>query len=335
MFLQTERKRGDVMFLPSLSDTRELRQHGRQGRFLRVLRDVRMDTALYIMLIPGLAYFIIFKYVPMYGISIAFREYSVFKGFADAPYVGLTNFQNLFARQGFTRALQNNIAISAMKLCFGFPIPVILSLMINELSRRRYKKFIQTAIILPSFISWVVVNGLLFALFSPSTGAIKGVLTSFGVTTIPNIMGQKDTFRWVILLSYVWKTAGMGTVVYLAAISGIAPELYEAAVMDGAGRLRQLWNVTLPSIRSTIVVLLIFRVGEIMHAGFDQIFAISNPLVISVADIIDTYVYTLGLEQRKFSLATAAGLFQSLIGLVLVLVTNAIAKRIDPESGII
>lgn len=311
-------------------------RHGVSARPVpRLLRDVRMDLALYLMLAPGLIYFFIFKYVPMYGITIAFRNYSVFKGFADSPFVGFANYVNLFTRPGFQRALENNVVISLMKLCFGFPVPIVLSLMINELCNRRYKKFIQTAIILPSFISWVVVNGLLFSLFSPSTGALKGVLQSMGIQSVPNIMGHKATFKLVILLSYIWKTAGMGTVVYLAAISGISPELYEAAVVDGAGKWRQLWNVTLPSIRPTIVILLIFRVGEMMHAGFDQIFAISNPLVISACDIIDTYVYTLGLEQRKFSLATAAGLFQSLIGLALVLSANAIAKKIDPDSGIL
>lgn len=200
----------------------------------------------------------------------------------------------------------------------------------------KYKKLIQTSVILPNFVSWVVINGLLFAIFSPSSGAISGLLEFFGFTEkIPNIMAEKDTFRLVILFSHIWKNAGMGTIVYLAAIAGVDKELYEAAAIDGAGRLRQMWHITLSSIRSTIIILLIFRVGHVMQAGFDQIFAISNPLVISVADIIDTYVYTIGLEQRNFTQATAAGLFQSLIGLVLVLITNTIANRYDPDSSII
>lgn len=301
----------------------------------RLRRDVRRDWWLYAMLLPGLIYIIIFKYLPMYGVTIAFKNYSIFKGFEDSPWCGMDNFVKLFARADFRRALENNIIISIEKLIFGFPTPIILSLMINEVRHKFTKKGIQTAVILPNFISWIVINGLLYAMFSTSSGVIVGVMRSFGLGgPVPNILADKNSFRAVILISYLWKSGGFGTIVYLAAIAGIDQELYEAAQIDGAGRWRQLWHITLSSLRSTIVVLLIFRVGEMMYAGFDQIFAISNYLVVSVADIIDTYVYRLGMESRKFSEATAAGLFQSAIGLVLVLVTNYIAKKIDPESGI-
>jgi len=303
------------------------------GRDLR--RDARRDKLLYLMLIPGLVYVLMFKYAPMYGVSIAFRNYSVFKGFADAPFVGLDNFVKLFSRSAFVRALKNNIAISLLKLVCGFPFPIILSLMINELRGRKTRKLAQTLVILPNFVSWIVINGILYAMFNTTGGAIPGLLRSLGYNgAITNIMNQKETFRWVIIVSHVWKGAGMGTIVYLAAIVGIDQQLYEAAAIDGAGRLRQMWHITLSSLRPTIVILLIFRVGEMMYAGFDQIFAISNYLVISKADIIDTYAYTLGMEQQKFAEAAAAGLFQSAIGLVLVLATNAIAKKLDPDSGI-
>ncbi len=305
----------------------------RPGRSLG--RDVRRDYLLYVMLIPGLLYFILFKYVPMYGVTIAFREYSVFKGFADAPWIGWDNFIELFSKSAFLRALSNNIVISILKLVLGFPASLILALMINEITRSKARKTIQTAVILPNFVSWVVVNGLLFAMFNTTSGAFPGILRALGYQgQITNIMGQKESFLWVIIISHIWKGAGMGTIVYLAAIVGIDQQLYEAAQIDGAGHWRQLWHITLSSIRSTIVVLLIFRVGEMMFAGFDQIFAISNYLVVSVADIIDTYVYRIGMEQQKFAQATAAGLFQSFIGLVLVLATNYIAKKIDPDSGI-
>lgn len=305
----------------------------RPGRGLG--RDVRRDYLLYVMLIPGVLYFILFKYVPMYGVTIAFRDYSVFKGFTDAPWVGWENFIELFSKSAFLRALGNNIVISVLKLVLGFPASLILALMINEITRSKARKTIQTAVILPNFVSWVVVNGLLFAMFNTTSGAIPGIMKALGYQgQITNIMGQKETFLWVIVISHIWKGAGMGTIVYLAAIVGIDQQLYEAAQIDGAGHLRQLWHITLSSIRSTIVVLLIFRVGEMMFAGFDQIFAISNYLVVSVADIIDTYVYRIGMEQQKFAQATAAGLFQSFIGLVLVLATNYIAKKIDPDSGI-
>lgn len=307
----------------------------KRGYLAGLQRDLRRDWWLYAMLLPGLIYVIIFKYLPMYGVTIAFKNYSVFKGFADSPWVGMDQFAKLFARADFRRALENNIIISVQKLIFGFPTPIILSLMINEMRHSIGKKGIQTAVILPNFISWIVINGLLYAMFSTSSGVIVGLMRSFGIEgAAPNILADKDHFRMVILISYLWKSGGMGTIVYLAAISGIDQQLYEAAQIDGAGRWRQLWHITLSSLRPTIVVLLIFRVGEMMFAGFDQIFAISNYLVVSVADIIDTYVYRLGMESRKFSEATAAGLFQSAIGLVLVLATNFIAKRVDPESGI-
>jgi putative aldouronate transport system permease protein len=287
------------------------------------------------MLIPGLVYILMFKYAPMYGVTIAFRDYNIFKGFSDAPFTGLENFIKLFERSSFRRALRNNILISVLKLVCGFPFPIILSLMINEIRSRKARKLVQTLVILPNFVSWVVINGILYAMFNTTNGAIPGMLRDLGFTgQINNIMTQKETFLWVIVISYVWKNAGMGTIVYLAAIVGIDPQLYEAAAMDGAGRWRQMWHITLASLRPTIVILLIFRVGEMMYAGFDQIFAISNYLVVSSADIIDTYVYRIGMEQQKFAEAAAAGLFQSAIGLVLVLVTNAVAKKIDPDSGI-
>lgn len=306
-----------------------------KSRLRGFLRYMRRDYLLYLMIIPGMIYILIFKYWPMYGVTIAFRNYSIFTGFDNAPWVGFDNFVDLFSRQGFIRALNNNIVISLLKLVIGFPFPIILSLMINEIAHSKFKKVIQTTVILPNFVSWVVINGLLFAIFSPNSGAIQGLLSAFGFTgTIPNLLTDKSNFRWLIVFSHVWKNAGMGTIVYLAAIAGIERDQYEAAAIDGAGRFRQMWHVTLASLRSTIIILLIFRVGEVMYAGFDQIFAISNPLVISVADIIDTYVYTLGLEQHNFKLATAAGLFQSIIGLVLVIFTNMIANKVDPGSGI-
>ena len=298
-------------------------------------RDLHRDRILYLMLIPGLVYVFMFNYAPMYGVSIAFRDYNIFKGFADAPFTGLANFEKLFSRSAFIRALGNNISISVLKLVCGFPVPIILSIMINELRMRQSQRIVQTLVILPNFVSWIVINGILYAMFNTTSGAWPGILRDFGVTgQIENIMNRKDTFLWVIVTTHVWKGAGMGTIVYLAAIVGIDPQLYEAAAIDGAGRLRRIWHVTLAGIRSTIVILLIFRVGEMMYAGFDQIFAISNYHVISKADIIDTYVYRIGMEQQKFAEGTAAGLFQSGIGLALVLITNAIAKRIDPDSGI-
>lgn len=305
-------------------------------RLHNFLRYMKTNHWLYLMILPGLVYLILFKYIPMYGVTIAFRDYSLATGFENAKWVGFDHFVNLFSRSAFQRALGNNIIISIGKLLFGFPFPILLSLLINEITSTRLKKVVQTSVILPNFISWVVISGLMFALFSPNSGAIKGVAAFLGYTgDLPNLLTNKESFRSVIIISYIWQAAGMGTIVYLAAISNIDPGLYEAAAIDGAGRWSRMWHITLASLRPTIVMLLIIRLGHVMNAGFDQIFAIQNDLVISVSDIIDTYVYKLGIEQRKFSLAAAAGLFQSAIGMTLVLVTNFIAKKLDSDSGIV
>ena len=299
------------------------------------LQYFKYEYMLYLMILPGLAYIIIFKYWPMYGLTIAFQDYKITSSFFNAPWVGLENFRRLFSSAAFIRALQNNIFISVYKLFFGFPAAIILSLMINEVRRTHLRKFAQTAVILPNFVSWIVVAGLMYAIFSPNSGAIKGILEAIGYRgQISNLLTDKTHFQAYLVATHVWKNAGMGTIVYLAAMSGIDQCLYEAASVDGAGRWRQMWHVTLACLRPTIVMLLIFRVGEIMYAGFDQVFAMSNDLVIATADIIDTYVYRIGLEQRRFSLATAAGLFQSVIGMILVIGTNWMARKIDEESAV-
>lgn len=305
----------------------------------RTLRAMRSDYLLYVMLIPGILYFFLFHYMPMYGVSIAFRDYSIVRGMDNAPWIGLENFEKLFSRSAFKRALTNNIRISLIKICFGFPLPIILSLIIGEVWSGKFRKWVQTTVILPSFLSWFIVYGILTAMCNLSDGVIPSVIReinqTFGLNLpVINYMTNKATFDAYMMLTYIWKEIGMGTVVYLAAIIGVDHQLYEAAAIDGAGRFKQIWHVTLPCIRSVIVMQLIFRVGKVMNAGFDQMFALSNSLVQSRADIIDTYVYRIGMEEAKFSLATAAGLFKSAIGLVLVLSTNALAKRIDEDSAI-
>ncbi len=301
----------------------------------RLVAYLKQDWMLYLMFLPGLLFFLIFKYLPMYGITIAFKDYKIGMEIMEAPWVGLTHFTDLFSRTAFQRALMNNIIISILKLAAGFPFPIILALMINEVRNSKLKKFVQTSVILPNFVSWVVVYGLFYAILSPSSGVLQDILGMFGYEgSIPNLLASPSAARSIIVFSHVWKNAGMGTIVYLAAITGIDQGLYEAAAIDGAGRWRQMWHITLSSIRSTIVVLLIFRLGEMMYAGFDQVFVFSNDAIISQIDIIDTYVYRLGLQDRKYGISTAAGLFQSLIGLCLVLFTNWIAKKVDPDSGI-
>lgn len=298
-----------------------------------------MDIGLYLLLVPGVLYFLIFCYAPLYGLTIAFRDYNIVRGFGNAPWIGLEVFEKMFSKVAFQRALRNTITISLLKLIACFPAPIILSLLINEVRRSWYKKYVQTTVILPHFMSWVVVYGLMFSVFNVTTGAvpsvIRGINALFG-SDIPiiNYMSNKDTFVSLLVLSSVWKAAGYGTIVYLAAIINVDQTLYEAAMIDGAGRWRQLWHITLSNIRSTIIVMFIMRVGHVMDAGFDQIFVLSNSIVRSVGDIIDTYVYRIGMEDANFSVATAAGLFKSIIGLALVLLTNWIARRVDRESAL-
>lgn len=319
--------------------TLNVRKERRAFEMQRTLRNIRADYLLYAMLIPGLLYFILFHYIPMYGATIAFRDYSIVRGMDNAPWIGLENFEKLFARSAFRRALSNNIRISLIKICFGFPLPIMLSLVIGEVWSSRFRRWVQTTVILPSFLSWFIVYGILTAMCNLSDGVIPSLVRDINATfgtelPVINYMTNKATFDAYMMLTYIWKEIGMGTVVYLAAIIGVDRQLYEAAAIDGAGRFKQIWHVTLPCIRSVIVMQLIFRVGNVMNAGFDQMFALSNSLVQSQADIIDTYVYRIGMEEAKFSLATAAGLFKSLIGLVLVLTTNAIARKVDSDSAI-
>ena len=305
----------------------------RLKRYRRMWRDIRADWILYLLLVPGMVYVVLFHYIPMLGVANAFRDYSAVTG--AGAWRGLEIFEKLFSRVAFQRAFRNNIIISLFKLMCGFPVPIILSLMINEIRRPKVKKFIQTAIILPNFISWFIISGLLFAMFSVTSGAIPGLIRSLNPNAvITNVLQDKECIRAVVIASYVWQASGMGTIVYLAAITGIDQQLYEAAMIDGAGKWQQMVHITLPTLLPTIIVLFIFRVGSVMNAGFDQIYALSNSLVVSKIDIIDTYVFKIGIEQTKFSEATAAGLFKSAIGLVLVLTTNYLAKKVDPNSGI-
>ena len=304
----------------------------RRGRANKILRDLRRDWWLYLMLLPGIAYITIFKYVPMYGVTIAFKNYSIFKGFAGSPWVGMEIFEKLFAKSAFHRALTNNIIISLEKLFCGFPTPIILSLMINEIRRSKVKKGIQTAIILPNFISWIVINGLLYALFNVSTGAVPGMLRQLGSTSIPDVLSDKEHFRLFILITYLWRSGGYGTIIYLSAIAGIDQELYEAAAIDGAGRWKQTLHVTIPGLIPTVVLLSTLAMGNVLNAGFDQVFNMYNQLVISSADIIDTYVYRIGITNMQFSLGTAAGLFKSVVSLILVVISYSLAYKFADYS---
>ncbi|MFC4597418.1 ABC transporter permease [Cohnella hongkongensis] len=308
----------------------------RTGRLRRTFELLRKDKWIYLMALPGLVYFLVFDYGPMYGIVIAFKDYNIYQGIAASDWVGFDHFTKLFEMSGFRRALRNTIIISFYQLIFVFPAPILLALLLNEVRNKTYKKFVQTSVYLPHFVSWVVIGGIIYAILSPTTGIVKEIAGWFGHEgTIFNVMGSRETFRSLLIGSNIWKEAGFGTVLYLATIATIDPHLYEAAKVDGAKKWRQIWHITLPGLRTTIVILLIFNVGSFLNAGLEQVFALYSPLVYEVGEILDTYLYKLAFNEAKYDLSTATGLFKSVVGLILVLVTNSIAKKIDRESGLI
>ncbi|TVQ17059.1 MAG: sugar ABC transporter permease [Spirochaetaceae bacterium] len=287
---------------------------------------------LYVFLLPGLAMLFVFNYIPMYGVVIAFKEFSLVRGIMASPWVGFQNFQYLFQSDSFYRVFRNSVLISLYRLLWGFPAPILLAILLNEVRGTLFKRGVQTIIYLPHFISWVVIAGLVANFLSPSRGIVNHVIRSLGGTPIA-FLQRAEYFRSVIVLSEIWKTAGWGTIIYLAAMSGIDPQLYEAAIIDGAGRIARIRHITMPGIMSTVVVLLILRMGHVLRNGFEQIFLLYSPLVYSVADVFETYTYRVGLLEGRFAFATAVGLFQSFIGLALILATNRLAKKYG-EGGL-
>lgn len=270
----------------------------------------------------------------MFGIIIGFKDYEPFmgvKGIFTSEWVGLKHFKKFFSSYYFKNILGNTLIISLSKFIFGFPAPIIFAILLNELKNEKFKKTIQTISYLPHFLSWVVVSGLLVALLSTDNGLLNVLRGFFGKESIM-YLGDPKYFRKVLVLSDIWKGIGWGSIVYLAAISGVDQELYEAAYMDGASRWRRIWHITLPSISNIVVIMLIFSVGGLLNAGFEQIFLLYSPSVYNVADIIDTFVYREGLISNNYSYATAVGLFKSLVSMVLLLLTNFIAKQLDQEG---
>jgi putative aldouronate transport system permease protein len=287
---------------------------------------------LYVLLLPGIAYFLTFRYWPIYGLSMAFVDFQIFEGILGSPWVGLKHFESILGSPLFMRSIRNTLVISVLRLVVGFPAPIILALMLNELRFSGLKRIIQTITYLPYFLSWVIIYGILLAFLSPSAGLVNQWLGSMGASTIP-FLTDKNWFLAVIIGSGVWQGAGWGAIIYLAALSNISPELYEAATIDGANRLQQIWHISIPGISSTIVLLLILNLGYLLDAGFGQIYIMYNPMVYETADIIDTWTFRNGIEQFRFSIGTAASFFKSLVGLVLVLTANKLAKHYT-DSGI-
>lgn len=288
---------------------------------------------LYLLLSFTLIYFIIFKYAPMYGVQLAFKKFTYRRGITGSEWIGWKNFQDLFRSQQFTRTIGNTVAISLGRLFFTFFIPIIVAVLLNEIRCSAFKRVVQTFMYLPHFLSWVIISGIAYSLLSVNGGFINKLLLAAGGQSV-NFLLEPECFRPILYISSVWKEVGWESIIYLAALAGINPELYEAATVDGANRFKQMIHVTWPGIRSTVVIMLILTVSRIMSAGFDQIYNLYSSPVFAVADIIDTYTYRELFLKSKFGQATAAGLFQAAINIVMVVVTNQIAKMINDGEGL-
>lgn len=304
---------------------------GRSGSWKQALRYLNQKKYLYILLIPCVVYFFIFNYIPMYGVIMAFKDFNFAKGILGSPWVGLDNFRYMFGLSDFYQVFWNSFYLGILRLVFGFPFPILLALFLNEMRSLIFQRVSQTIIYLPHFISWVVIGGILVNFLSPTWGVVNIFLGKFGFDPI-FFLADTDYFRPIVILSSIWKESGWGSIIYLAAIAGINSELYEAASIDGAGRLKKLWYITLPGIKSTIVVLFLLRLGQIMGNGFEQIFVLQNPMNLSVSEVFETCAYRVGILGGRFSFGTTVGLFTSVIGLIFLLIGNAIAKLFKEEG---
>lgn len=298
----------------------------RPGAWKSLLRHLRSDYLLYLMVLPGLLYFCVFRYAPMYGAIIAFKNYRVLDGITGSPWVGWRNFEQIFGSPYFGNILANTVLISLYKIIVGTPAAVALAVLLHEVRVRWFKRAVQTITYLPHFLSWIVVFGIALVVLSPSSGLANKGLEAFGVSPI-EFLSDPTWFRSVLVGSDVWKNIGWNAIVYLAALAAISPTLYEAAAVDQASRFRRVWHVSLPGILPVIVLVTTLNIGQLLSAGFEQIFVFYNPSVYSVGDIIDTWVYRQGIQGFQYSVAAAVGLFKGLVGCVLLLAANWAAKR--------
>lgn len=301
----------------------------RIGRRPSLRSVLRMHWMMYVMLIPATVLLALFQFYPLWGILIAFKDYSPVRGFAESAWVGLKNFQLFFASRNALQILRNTVLISVGKIVLGQLMAIVFALLLNEVRAKVFKRVVQTTTTLPYFLSWVIVGGMMTQVLG-SAGPLNLALDALGMDKV-RFLGQPQIFPWTLILSNVWKGFGFGSVIYLAALAGINPELYEAAAVDGAGRFGRLWNITLPGITSTIVLMTCLSLGGILNAGFEQVLVLYNPLVMKTGDIIDTYVYRIGLigggGAPDFSLGTAVGLFQSGIGFILIVISYWLAEK--------
>jgi putative aldouronate transport system permease protein len=297
------------------------------------IRRLVRNRWLYFMLLPGILYFLIFKYIPMYGVLLAFKNYQPFLGFMDSEWVGMKHFNRFFSDPLFWLLLKNTFVLAVYNIIFFFPLPIIVALLLNELRVEAFKRTIQTLVYIPHFMSWVVIVSIAYLFFTTEGGLVNEAIHAMGGEKI-NFLVSPDWFRPFITAEVIWKETGWGTIIFLAALAGVDPQQYEAARIDGANRLHQLWHISLPAIRSTIVILFILRLGHFLDTGFEQIYLMLNAMNRDVGEVFDTYVYATGISQGQYSYSTAVGLFKSVVGLALVAFSNYLSRRMG-EDGIL
>ncbi|WP_241242874.1 ABC transporter permease [Paenibacillus whitsoniae] len=304
---------------------------GKRSGELSFIGFVRKNSALYIMLIPVFIYFITFKYVPLLGSVIAFKDYNIFEGFLKSKWVGFQWFELMYSNPQYIRLIKNTLLISLYQIVFSFPAPIILACLLNEIRNMAFKRSVQTVLYLPHFLSWTLVYGLAYMMLSEQSGLVNDMFKGVGLPTF-DFLQSPSAFRSVVVSAGIWKEMGWSTIIFLAALSGISPSLYEAAKMDGAGRWKQFQYVTFPGLLPAITILLLLKIGNVMDVGFEQVYIFLSPITFEVGEILDTYAYRLGIMNGQFSITTAIGLFKSVIGFVLLVGANKISKSTTGES---
>lgn len=304
------------------------RKNTKGAKLLRKIVDARF---LIMMVLPCIVFYILFKYIPMWGVLISFKKYSTFKGFAGSPWVGLQHFVTFFSGPFWKRTISNTLILSIYSTLWSFPAPIILALILNDVSNLRFKKLVQTVSYMPHFLSTVIVVGLFYMFLSPATGPVQKVLESFGYAKV-DLFAQAKYFRTIYIASGIWQSTGWGAIIYLAALSNIDPALYESAVIDGASKFQQLKYITLPSIAPTIITMLLLRLGHVLGVGFEKAFLLQNDANHATSDVLETYVYRMGIAGANYSYGTAIGLLTSVINLILIILFNKVAKKVSETS---
>ena len=303
----------------------------RPGRAGRIVHHLKRDWQIYLMLLPTIVWLLLFLYKPMYGLQVAFKDYSLFRGVAGSEWIGFEHFERLLASDQFVRALRNTVVISLYSLLIAFPIPILLALMFNEILNQKYKKAAQTIVYLPHFISSVIIAGIVMTALSPSSGIVNTVIGWFGFEPI-YFLTRAEWFRPIFIGTTIWQEAGFQSIVYLAAIAGVSPTLYESAVVDGASRWQMMWKITIPAILPTIIIMLIIRIGNILEVSFEMIILLYQPATYETGDVVNTFIYRQGLQAGQYDFAAAAGLFNAVMAFILVTSANALSRRFSRTS---